>query len=67
MLSQLPAPSTGAGDGVVVLYEQEAWPQAVHSCTSAPLLWRRETGDAAPVPVTADLLPILANETPDKG
>ena len=67
VLSQQPAPSTGAGDGVVVLYEQEAWAQAVHSCTGAPLLWRRETGEAAPVPVAADLLPILTIETLGKG
>ena len=67
VLSQQPAPSAGAGDGVVVLYEQEAWAQAVHCCTGAPLLWRRETDDAAAAPVAPDLLPILANETPGKG
>ena len=60
VLSQQPAPSAGAGDGVVVLYEQETWAQAVHSCADAPLLWRREAGDAAPGRAAARALPILA-------
>ena len=59
VLSQQPAPSAGAGDGVVVLYEQETWAQAVHSCAGAPLLWRREAGDAAPGMAAARALPIL--------
>ena len=60
--SQQPAPSAGAGDGVVVLYEQEAWADAVHSCTGTPLLWRRHVGDlgeATPRGVAARPLPIL--------
>ena len=64
VLAQQPAPSAGAGDGVVVLYEQEAWAGAVHSCSGAPLLWRRGRQDAAPVAVDADPLPILADDTP---
>lgn len=64
VLAQQPAPSAGAGDGVVVLYEQEAWARAVHSCDGAPLLWRRGRQDAAPVPVDAEPLPILGADTP---
>lgn len=63
VLSQQPAPSAGAGDGVVVLFEQEAWAGAVHSCKGAPLLWRRAPGDAAPRPSHADPLPILDDDT----
>lgn len=64
VLSQQPAPSVGAGDGVVVLYEQEAWSRAVHSCAGVPMLWRCAPGDAAPAAVAADPLPILRDETP---
>ena len=64
VLAQQAAPSAGAGDGVVVLYEQEAWAGAVYSCAGLPLLWRRGPGDAAPGPVVADPLPILDDGTP---
>lgn len=64
VLAQQPAPSAGAGDGVVLLYEQEAWAGAVHSCAGSPLLWRRKLGDALPVPAHADALPILPDDTP---
>ena len=52
------------GGGVVVLYGQEAWAGAVRSCKGAPVLWRREPGDAAPLPAQADPLPILSDDTP---
>ncbi len=58
VLAQEPAPAAGAGDGVVVLYEQEAWADAVHSCAAPPLLWRREAGDAAPGNASARPLPL---------
>jgi peptidase E len=41
------APSVGAGDGVIVLYEDERRVGAVHSAATEPLLWCREPGDAA--------------------
>ena len=67
VLARQPAPSVGAGDGVVVLYEQETWAGAVHSCAGGPLLWRREAGNAVPVPVDADALPILGMDTTNHG
>ena len=46
------APAVGAGDGVVVLYENEAWAEAVHSA-KAPLLRRVEIAGQPP----RDLVP----------
>lgn len=48
VLAAEPAPAVGAGDGVVVLYENEAWAGAVHSCAGAPLLRRRAADGAVP-------------------
>jgi hypothetical protein len=42
---------------VAVLYEDEAWADAVHGGSGEPLLWRREAGDAAPRPAAARMLP----------
>jgi peptidase E len=53
VLAAEPAPAVGAGDGVVVLYEDDAWAEAVSTAAGEPLLWRREPGDAAPRPVPA--------------
>jgi peptidase E len=50
------APSVGAGDGVVALFEDEAWAEAVSSTAGEPLLWRRGPGDAAPRPLPARAL-----------
>jgi len=47
VLARTSAPAVGAGDGVAVLYEHEAWAEAVHSCAAAPVLVRREACDAA--------------------
>jgi peptidase E len=57
VLAAEPAPAVGAGDGVVVLYENEAWAEAVQSCNGAPLLWRRNAGDDAPVKAVPQALP----------
>lgn len=57
LLAAEPAPAAGAGDGVAVLYEDEAWADAVHGGGGEPLLWRREAGDAAPRPAAARMLP----------
>jgi peptidase E len=64
VLAQQPAPSAGAGDGVVVLYENEAWAGAVHSSKGPPLLWRRQATDGALQAVPANPLPILGDDTP---
>lgn len=53
VLAAEPAPAVGAGDGVVVLYEDDAWAEAVSTAAGEPLLWRREPGDAASRPVPA--------------
>jgi peptidase E len=50
VLAAEPAPAVGAGDGVVALFENEAWADAVSTAKADPLLWRRQPGDAAPVP-----------------
>lgn len=50
-------PAVGAGDGVVALYENESWADAVSSAPGAPLLWRRDPGDPAPQPVVPRALP----------
>jgi dipeptidase E len=47
VLAAEPAPAVGAGDGVVVRFESEAWAEAVCS-VDQPLLWRREAGDSGP-------------------
>ena len=57
VLAAEPAPAVGAGDGVVVVYENEAWAEAVHSCQRAPLLWRRGAGEAAAVASMPGALP----------
>ena len=59
VLAQEAAPSAGAGDGVAVLYENEAFADSVHSSAAAPLLWWREAGDAAPRAEQPRALPIL--------
>jgi dipeptidase E len=51
------APSAGAGDGVAVLYENEAWADAVSSAKAVPLLWRRESGNAGAQVVAPRALP----------
>jgi peptidase E len=56
VLSQEVPPAVGAGDGVVVLYEDEVWAEAVHSCNGEPLLWRKEAGDDLPRALVARAL-----------
>jgi peptidase E len=51
VLAAQPAPAVGAGDGVVVLYENERWAEAVHGAAGTPLLVRREGGDPVARPV----------------
>ena len=56
VMASEPAPAAGAGDGVVVLYDNEQWADAVCSKEGA-LLWRREPGDDTPRVLTARALP----------
>ena len=57
VLAAAAAPAVGAADGVVVLYEDGHWADAVHSAAGQPLLQRRDAGDAALRTVQARALP----------
>lgn len=46
LLAAQPAPALGAGDGVIVLYEDGRRSDAVHSAVKAPMLRERADGDA---------------------
>jgi peptidase E len=57
LLAAQAAPAVGAGDGVVVLYEDGRWADAVHSAAAAPMLLRVEVTGAEPAGVEPRLLP----------
>jgi peptidase E len=48
VLAAQAAPAVGAGEGVVVLYENEAWAEAVHSAAGTPMLRRAQTTGQPP-------------------
>jgi peptidase E len=57
LLAAQAAPAVGAGDGVVVLYEDGRWANAVHSAAAAPMLRRVDVTGAGPVGVEPRPLP----------
>lgn len=60
VLQAQPAPAVGAGDGAIVLYEDEAWIEAVCSPGgTVPPVWRRPHGG----PAMAELQPRVLGST----
>jgi dipeptidase E len=46
MLAKQPAPAVGAGEHVMVMYENEQWQEAVHSSRHAAMCLRKETAES---------------------